>query len=73
MNPTDEQQHPQNSIIDRMVRTALENARFHERALLSAESSTERQRHVGAIDAYVAVLKAYDQHTDWLAHIRATA
>lgn len=59
--------------VDRMVKTALENARSHERALLAATSSNERQRHVGAIDAYVAILKAYDQHSDWLSHIRATA
>lgn len=76
MIPTAEQQREiaaADKVRDQIATTALENARFHERALLAATSSNERQRHVGAIDAYAEILRTIDPNTDWLAHIRATA
>jgi len=67
-------------VLDRMVDVATEvmnkaekNAQFHERMLQSDGPDVNHQYHVGAIDAYVAVLKAVNPHFDWLAHIRATA
>jgi hypothetical protein len=58
---------------DPIVAKALENARFHERMLTSGAPDVNHQYHVGAIDAYVAVLKAKDAGRDWLSYIRETA
>ena len=56
-----------------IVAKALKNARFHERMLTSGAPDVNTQYHVGAIDAYVAILKTVDPTFGWLDHIRQTA
>jgi hypothetical protein len=58
---------------DPIVAKAIENARFHERMLTSGAPDVNYQYHVGAIDAYVAILKAILGPSDWLSYIRETA
>ena len=56
-----------------IVAKALKNARFHERMLTSNAPDVNTQYHVGAIDAYVAILKTVDPAFGWLDYIRQTA
>lgn len=76
MIPTAEQERfieARAEAVAKVKEEALYCARFHERQLGLRLPGTDTRYHVGAIDAYVGILKTIDPHTDWLAHIRATA
>ena len=76
MHVTEEQRRVAERMLEvttEVMAKAQKNARFHERMLRSDGPDVDHRYHAGAIDAYVAVLKACNPNLDWLSYIRATA